>query len=147
MFIKPTLPARGELHAVPDVRDLPLDALVVVLGLFNRIRVALVAHLILLLLGRPLQELEVELLHVGALQPAGLLLAAVLVDAVLEGAPLAQRAQPAGVPLGGNSIGLKMCKKILEKQIYPPKKLPISEIEKDTCINFFCSMMMSWAVL
>ena len=30
--------------------------------------------------------------------PAGLLLAAVLVDAVVEGAPLAQRANPAGVP-------------------------------------------------
>ena len=48
---------------------------------------------------RILQEFEVELLHVGPLEPAGLLLAAELVDALLEPAPLAQRAGPAGVPL------------------------------------------------
>ena len=60
------------------------------------------AHLIFpLLLWGHLQELEVELLHVRPLEAAGLLLAAVLVDAVLEGAPLAQRAYPASVPLQG----------------------------------------------
>ena len=40
------------------------------------------AHLVVPL-GRHLEELEVELLHVRPLEAAGLLLAAVLVDAVL----------------------------------------------------------------
>ena len=44
-------------------------------------------------------SLEVELLHVRPLQPARLLLAAVLVDAALEVAPLAGRALAARVPL------------------------------------------------
>ena len=56
--------------------------------LFDRIGLVAVraAHAVvpLPLLRGHLQEPEVELLHVGALQPAGLLLAAVLVDAVLN---------------------------------------------------------------